>query len=111
MDYGFVDHHIEILNHHRDNSNSDLQKTFHQGSSQKNNKKGVSKENWKALLSYICNHVTRVWTHDRDYVVGRRRKNAICTLVRENYTSNMPEKTNLVLFIILPKIFSNIYNL
>ena len=45
MDYDFVDHHIEILNHHRDNSKTDLQKSFCQGSKQGNYKKGVSKVN------------------------------------------------------------------
>ena len=41
-------------------------------------------------------------------VAGRGMKNAICTLVRENYISNMADKT---LFIILHKILSDFYNL
>ena len=44
-------------------------------------------------------------------VAGRGMKNAICTLVRENYISNMADKTNRVLFIILSKILSDFYNL
>ena len=48
MDYDFVDHHIEILNHHRDNS-----KTFCQGSKQENNKEGVSKGKLKKETSQL----------------------------------------------------------
>ena len=61
----------------------------------------------RKLKKYFCTFFYFRLT-DQVGIAGRGRKKAICTLTSKDYTSNMADQTNLVVFIMLPKILRDL---